>query len=109
VLASATAEAGRKLGEIKNGVNAKDDVRLGSPATDGDGRAAVKVTARNTVDSAKSFAVQVNFTDPSGNLLDVVVVTVDNVAAGATGDATATSNRKLTGDVRAAVGRAVRH
>ncbi len=57
----------------------------------------------------RSFAVQVNFTDKSGNLLDVTVVTVKDVAAGASGEGTATSNRKLTGDVHAAVGSALRY
>ncbi|MEU1405469.1 hypothetical protein ABZ471_24445 [Streptomyces sp. NPDC005728] len=108
-LASASAQAREKLDAFKDGVKAKDDVTLGSPTTGSDDRATVEVTAKNTADSAKSFAVQVNFTDPSGNLLDVVVVTVDNVAAGASGEATARSNRKLTGDVRAEVGSALRH
>ncbi|MEU6775073.1 hypothetical protein [Streptomyces sp. NPDC046759] len=108
-LASASAEARRKLDEAKNGVNAKDEVTLGAAAIAGDGRATAKVTAKNTADSAKSFAVQVNFTDKSGNLLDVVVVTVKDVAAGASGEGTARSNRKLTGEVRAVVGTALRY
>ncbi|MCZ0987635.1 FxLYD domain-containing protein [Streptomyces diastatochromogenes] len=108
-LASASAEAKQKLEGIKNGVKAKDDVTLGAPAPDSAGKATVKVTAKNTADSAKSFAVQVNFTDKSGNLLDVTVVTVKDVAAGASGEATATSNRKLTGEVHAVVGSALRY
>ncbi|MEV5238947.1 hypothetical protein AB0K89_07520 [Streptomyces cinnamoneus] len=108
-LASATAEAQQKLDEVKNGVAAKDEVRLGTPTTGGDGRATVKVTAHNTADSAKSFAVLVKFTDKDGNLLDVTVVTVPDVAAKADGEATATGTRKLSGDVRAEVGSAVRY
>ncbi|MEU9988916.1 hypothetical protein AB0E10_19380 [Streptomyces sp. NPDC048045] len=108
-LASASAQAKQKLEGVKNGVKAKDDVTLGTVAVGGDGKATAKVTAKNTADSAKSFAVQVNFTDKSGNLLDVTVVTVTNVAAGASGDGTATSNRKLSGDVHAAVGSALRY
>ncbi|GGV97173.1 hypothetical protein GCM10015535_68080 [Streptomyces gelaticus] len=108
-VASATAAAGEKLNSFKNGVNAKSDVGLGRPSTDGDGRATVKVTVKNSSDSAKSYAVQVNFRDASGNLLDTVVVTVDGVAAKASKDATARSNRKLSGDVKAEVGRALRH
>lgn len=34
--ASATAEVGRKLDGIENGVDAKDDVKLGTPTADGD-------------------------------------------------------------------------
>ncbi|MER6036388.1 MULTISPECIES: hypothetical protein [unclassified Streptomyces] len=108
-LASASAEAKQKLDGVKNGVKAKDDVTLGTTATGSDGKATVKVSARNTASSAKSFAVQVNFADAHGNLLDVTVVTVKDVAAGATGDATAQSHRKLTGDVHATVNAAVRY
>ncbi|MFJ9814193.1 hypothetical protein ACIRU3_02785 [Streptomyces sp. NPDC101151] len=108
-LASASAEAKQKLDGVKNGVKAKDDVTLGAPTPGSDGRAEVRVTAKNTADSAKSFAVQVNFTDKGGNLQDVVVVTVKDVAAGATGEATAASHRKLSGDVHAVVGSALRY
>lgn len=106
--ASATAEAGRRLDEIKGGVNAKNSVKLGTPATDGD-RTTVEVTAHNTADSEKSFAVQVNFTDQSGKLLDAVVVTVSDVPAGDSGKGTARSNRQLSGEVKAEVARAVRY
>jgi hypothetical protein len=108
-LASASAEVGRRLSEVKNGVDAKDDVKLGKVTTDSDGHAVVTVTARNTADSAKSFAVQISYQDKSGNLLDMVVTTVKNVAAGKSANATARSNRKLSGDVRAKVGIAVRY
>ncbi|ANP56486.1 hypothetical protein AVL59_13675 [Streptomyces griseochromogenes] len=108
-LASASAEAKRKLDEAKGGVNAKDDVSLGTVATGNGAKATVKVTAKNTAGSAKSFAVQVNFTDKSGNLLDVTVVTLKDVAAGASGEGTAGSNRDLTGEVKAAVGTALRY
>ncbi|MFJ9542856.1 hypothetical protein ACIRPX_37195 [Streptomyces sp. NPDC101225] len=107
-LASATASAGRKLDELKDGIDAKDEVRLGTPTTD-NGRAAVTVTARNSASSTKSFAVQVNFTDSGGNLLDAVVVTVSDVPAGTSGRATARSNRSLSGQVKAEVARALRY
>ncbi|MFJ7151342.1 hypothetical protein ACIQVT_24645 [Streptomyces sp. NPDC100445] len=108
-LASASAEAKRRLDEAKGGVKAKDDVTLGTVTTGGDGKAMVKVTAKNTANSAKSFAVQINFTDKNGNLLDVTVVTLDKVAAGASGNATAASHRKLTNGVKADVGSALRY
>ncbi|MEU3352844.1 hypothetical protein [Streptomyces sp. NPDC037389] len=108
-LASASAEARRKLDEIKGGVDVKGDVKLGKVTTDGDGSASAQLTADNKASSAKSFAAQVNFTDPGGNLLDTAVVTVPDVPAGKSGTATARSNRKLSGDVRAEVARAVRH
>ncbi|MFP3989026.1 FxLYD domain-containing protein [Streptomyces sp. E11-3] len=105
----AASTAQRKLDDIKGGVNAKDAVRLGSTGTDGDGRTTVPVTAENTEGSQKSFAVQVNFRDEGGNLLDAVVVTVSDVPAGQSGEATARSSRKLSGEVKAEVGAALRH
>ncbi|WP_239015506.1 hypothetical protein [Streptomyces sp. CdTB01] len=108
-LASASAEARRRLDEVKNGINAKDEVSLGAPASAGDGRITVPVTVHNTANSAKSFVVQVSFNDSKGNLLDTCVVTVDSVAAGKDGNATARSNRKLSGPVRAEVARALRY
>ncbi|MFB8756584.1 FxLYD domain-containing protein [Streptomyces sp. NPDC059852] len=107
--ASATAEAGRALDEIKGGVNAKGAVRVGGTTTDSDGRAEAEITVENTTDATKSFAVQVDFKDEDGNLLDAAVVTVSDVAAGATGKGTARSNRDLGGQVRAEVARAVRY
>ena len=107
-LASASAEAGRRLDEVKGGLDAKDAVRLGSPRTD-DGRAAVQVTAENSASSTKSFAVQVNFEDAGGNVLDTVVVTLSDVPAGRSGQATARSNRTLSGQVKADVARALRY
>ncbi|MEO3972544.1 hypothetical protein [Streptomyces sp. CAU 1734] len=108
-VASATAAAGKKLEDIKGGVDVKDAVTLGSPGKSSDGRATVPVKVKNTADSAKTFAVQVNFRDSGGNLLDAVVVTIDGVAAGKSGDGTARSNRSLSGDVRTEVGTAVRY
>ncbi|MFF1642850.1 hypothetical protein [Streptomyces sp. NPDC058249] len=109
-LASATAEAGRKFGEFKNGVDAKGDVKLDDHVTtDSAGRSTVKVTVTNSASSTKSYLVQVDFRDKDGNLLDAAVVTLGDVAAGASKDATARSTRTLSGDVTAGVARAVRH
>ncbi|MFI1925513.1 MULTISPECIES: FxLYD domain-containing protein [unclassified Streptomyces] len=107
--ASASASASRELDEIKDGVDVKSDVKLGTPDTDQDGRATVEVTVTNTTDASKSFAVQIDFTDSSGNRLDTVVTTVSDVAAGKTGKETAHSNRTLSGQVKTAVARAVRY
>ncbi|MFE7094114.1 hypothetical protein [Streptomyces erythrochromogenes] len=106
---SAAAVAKDKLGEVKNGVNAKDQVSLGTVATDADGYATVPVTVRNTDDATKSFAVQVEFKDESGNLVDTVVVTVSDVAAKGTGQGTARSTHKLSGTVTAQTGTALRY
>ncbi|AXE87323.1 hypothetical protein [Streptomyces sp. Go-475] len=106
---SATAEAGRRLDDIKDGIDVKHDVRLGSVGVGSDGRARVEVTVANTDDTARSFAVQVEFTDPGGGLLDTVVVTVDDVPAGGSGTVTARGTHALSGEVRAEVARALRY
>ncbi|WP_228387067.1 hypothetical protein [Streptomyces katsurahamanus] len=108
-VASASASAKAKLAAVKDGVNAKGEVRLGSPKEESDGRRTVEVTAANKADAAKSFVVQVDFRDGGGNLLDTVVVTIADVAAGKSGTATARSNRALSGEVKTEVGRALRH
>ncbi|MGW2486381.1 FxLYD domain-containing protein [Streptomyces sp. NPDC001606] len=108
-LASATAEARRKLDSVKGGIDAKDDVKLGAVGTDSAGRSTVTVTAHNTADATKSFAVQVVFRDTGGNLLDTVVVTVRDVAAGASATGTARSTHTLSGGVKAEVGTALRY
>jgi hypothetical protein len=106
--ASATAKVGRELDAIKGGVDVKGDVKLGTPGADG-GRSTVEVTVANSADSTKSFAVQIDFDDSSGNRLDTVLVTVSDVPAGKTGKAAARSNRTLSGDVKTEVARAVRY
>ncbi|MFF5496046.1 hypothetical protein [Streptomyces aquilus] len=108
VFASATAEAGKKFDDVKNGVDVKDDVTLGTPRTGSDGRTTVEITVRNTADSQRSFLVQVNFKD-GGDLADAAAVTVSDVPAGGTRKATARSNRELSGTVRTEVARAVRY
>ncbi|MEU3662122.1 FxLYD domain-containing protein [Streptomyces sp. NPDC032940] len=108
-LASATAEAERWLEDITSGADVTGDVEAAAPRTDADGRTTVEITVRNTADSTKSFAVQLNLTNPGGTLLDTVVVTVDDVPAGESGRATARSSHDLSGDVRAAVAHAVRY
>lgn len=108
-LASAKADAQYRIDEIKGGIDVKEDVRLGEPVTAGNGRTTVPVTVDNTADAQKSFAVQVDFTDQGGKLLDTAVVTVGDVAAGKTGKADAHSTHDLTGQVRTVVHRAVRY
>ncbi|WP_405870911.1 MULTISPECIES: hypothetical protein [unclassified Streptomyces] len=107
-VSEATAAAGRQLDEIKDGLDVKGAATVGTPDTKS-GRAAVEVTVDNTTGSTKSFAVQVDFTDWDGNTLDAVVVTVSDVPAGKSGTGTARSNRKLAGEVKAEVARAIRY
>ncbi|WP_411103286.1 hypothetical protein [Streptomyces sp. cmx-4-9] len=107
--ASAAAVAKDKMGEIKDGADAKDEVTLGAPATDGDGYTTVPVTVQNTDASKKSFAVQVDLKDESGNRLDTVVVTVSDVPGKGSGQGTARSTHKLSGTVSAQTGKALRY
>ncbi|CAM5480468.1 hypothetical protein ACFUV2_05115 [Streptomyces pilosus] len=106
---SATAEAGRRFEDFTRNLDAKDDVTLGSPDVPASGRASVGVTVRNTDDSARSFLVQIDFRDAGGDLVDVALVTVDDVPAGESARATARSTHDLPSDARPEVARAVRH
>ncbi|MFF5701471.1 hypothetical protein ACFY7H_03005 [Streptomyces sp. NPDC012794] len=119
-VSSAAAEAGRaaesaaavakdKLAEVKDGVDAKDQVTLGTVTKDADGRTSVPVTVRNTDEGQKSFAVQVEFEDEGGKILDTVVVTVADVAGGGTGRGAARSTHELSGTVKARTGTALRY
>ncbi|MGW5046795.1 hypothetical protein [Streptomyces griseoluteus] len=108
-VASATAEAKRKLDQVKGGMDAKKDVSVGKVTTGKGNVPTAEVSAKNTTGEKKSFTVQVNFRDAKGDLQDTVIVNIDDVAAGATGRATARSHRELSGDIRADVGAALRH
>ncbi|MEV0414303.1 hypothetical protein AB0I68_26730 [Streptomyces sp. NPDC050448] len=108
-LSAAAAEAKKKLDSVKDGADAKSDVRLGTPSKDADGHITVPVTVSNQAADKKSFAVQVNFRDTGGNLLDTVVVTISDVAPGAAGQGAARSTRGLSGNVKADTGTALRY
>ncbi|MFH0175920.1 hypothetical protein [Streptomyces cacaoi] len=90
------------------GLDAKADVTLGSVATGSDGKAEVPVTIANHDSKSRSYIIVVNFEDQSGNLADVVVLDVPEIAAGKTAKATARSNRDLT-DVTTQVRDALRY
>ncbi|MFE1251906.1 hypothetical protein [Streptomyces sp. NPDC058735] len=106
---SAAAEAQRRLDDIQNGVDVKDDVRTSAPVTGADGRVRTEVSVRNTDDSARSFAVQVDFKDAGNQLVDTVIVTVDHVQPGQSATATARSTHDLSGGIRTEVARAIRY
>ncbi|MET8960474.1 hypothetical protein ACWEQ2_12295 [Streptomyces sp. NPDC004096] len=108
-LASASAEAGRKLDRIKGGAHAKADVKLGATADGSGGHKAAPVTVTNPTSESRTYAVQVNFKNTKGDLLDTVVVTVPDVPGGGSKNATALSNRELSGAVTTSVARAVRY
>ncbi|WP_344548648.1 hypothetical protein [Streptomyces spororaveus] len=98
-----------KLAEVKGGIDAKDQVSLGTVTTDSSGYTTVPVTVQNTDDATKSFAVQVEFKDEAGNLVDTVVVTITDVSGKGTGQGSARSTHKLSGTVTAQTGTALRY
>ncbi|MFD8598882.1 hypothetical protein ACFV1L_28155 [Kitasatospora sp. NPDC059646] len=106
---SAAAAASSALASVKGGLNAKDDVAVGAATTGSDGKAEATLTVTNHGSQPGKYTIQVNFDDASGNLLDATVVSVPEVAAGATSQATARSNRSLNGPVTAVVANALRY
>ncbi|WP_433546586.1 hypothetical protein ACQPZG_16930 [Streptomyces sp. CA-294286] len=106
--ASASASASARMNEVKDGKDAKDEVETGDVKADGD-RSTVEVTASNKKEEKQSYVVQVNFRDEGGNLLDAVVVNLKDVDAGKEAKATARSNRSLQGEIKAEIGKALRH
>ncbi|MFF7813102.1 hypothetical protein ACFZCF_14485 [Streptomyces sp. NPDC007945] len=105
----AVEKAEKQMAEVKNGVDAKDQVTLGDPTTDADGRTTVPLTVKNTDGATRSFAVQVRFEDGDGKLVDAVVVTLSDVPAGKPGEGTARSTHKLSGTVTPTVASALRY
>ncbi|MER6999784.1 hypothetical protein [Streptomyces sp. NPDC000410] len=98
-----------QMAEVRDGINAKGDVRAGPTEVDKDGRTTAMITATNTTEKAADYTIQVNFRDPDGNLLDAVVLTIDAVPSGGSQAGTARSNRDLSGTTTAEIARALRH
>ncbi|MFD8479791.1 hypothetical protein [Kitasatospora sp. NPDC059673] len=107
--ASAQAAASSALASVKGGLNVKGDVTLGTVTTESDGKLSVPVTVTNHGSQAGKYVIQVNFDDASGNLLDATVLSVPEVAPGATAQATAHSNRSLNAPVTPVVANALRY
>ncbi|GJF28659.1 hypothetical protein KNE206_13590 [Kitasatospora sp. NE20-6] len=108
-VASAEAAASSAVAAVKGGLDADEDVELGDPVTGSDGRTDVPITVTNHASQGYRYTLQIDFEDASGNRLDTVVVNVPEVAAGASAQATARSNRTLSGDVKVSVARALRY
>ncbi|MFE5582162.1 FxLYD domain-containing protein [Kitasatospora sp. NPDC056531] len=115
-IASAEAEASAAISAassavagIKGGLDAKADVAVGAVTIGSDGKAQAKLTVTNHGQQSYRYVIQLNFTDGSGKLLDATAVTVQDVAAGQSAQATARSHLDLSGTVKAEVGNAVRY
>ncbi|MET8699062.1 FxLYD domain-containing protein [Kitasatospora sp. NPDC004723] len=107
-VSSAQAKASSAIAGIKGGLDAKGDVALGAVSF-ANGKAETTLTVTNHGQDTSRYVIQVNFTDDSGNVLDVTAVTVPDLAAGQKTEAKATSNRDLSGSVKVAVANAVRY
>ncbi|MFD3941423.1 hypothetical protein [Streptomyces sp. NPDC058579] len=112
IVSSATAAvasaAEEKMNQVKDGVNATEEVKAGATETDGD-RTTAEITATNPQDKNADYTVMVNFRDDGGNLLDAVVLNIDGVEPGKSKTGTARSNRTLSGTTTAEVAQALRH
>ncbi|MFI6155826.1 FxLYD domain-containing protein [Kitasatospora sp. NPDC051170] len=106
---AAVSAASSAIEGIKGGLDAKGDVALGAVTTGSDGKAQAALTVTNHGQQSYRYVIQVNFTDESGKVLDAAAVTVNDVAAGQSAQATARSNRDLSGTVKAEVANAVRY
>ncbi|MFF7988415.1 FxLYD domain-containing protein [Kitasatospora xanthocidica] len=106
---AAVSEASSALAGVKGGLDAKADVAAGEVTTGSDGKPQVQLTVTNHGQQSYRYVIQVNFTDGSGTVLDATAVTVQDVAAGQSAQATAHGNRDLSGTVKAEVANALRY
>ncbi|MGW2372044.1 FxLYD domain-containing protein [Kitasatospora sp. NPDC001683] len=105
----AVASASSAIAGIKGGLDAKGDVTVGAVTTGTDGRTLAQLTVTNHGQQSYRYLIQVNFTDENGKVLDATAVTVQDLAAGQSVQATARSNMTLAGRVKADVANAVRY
>ncbi|MFB7663309.1 hypothetical protein ACFC1R_05070 [Kitasatospora sp. NPDC056138] len=108
-IASARAAASSALAGVKGGLDAREDVTIGEVVTGSDDRTDAPLTITNHQSTPGRYTIEVDFKDQSGKLLDAVVVSVPELAPGATTDAAARSHRELSGPVTAEVGAALRY
>ncbi|OPF83079.1 hypothetical protein VT50_0204985 [Streptomyces antioxidans] len=108
-IASARASAQAELDKIKGGSQAKREVKVGRVSRDGAGRAVAPLTVTNAGKHPAGYAIEINFRDASGDLVDAVVLRLPKVAPNQPTPATARSHRKLTGRITANVGTALRY
>ncbi|OEJ24555.1 hypothetical protein AR457_08450 [Streptomyces agglomeratus] len=82
--ARANQAAAAQLKKVSGGGNAKADVSLtGKPRAQTGGLLAVVVTITNRTDQEASYAIQVDFTDPSGKVVESRFVGAEDLAPGA--------------------------
>ncbi|MFF2116286.1 FxLYD domain-containing protein [Kitasatospora sp. NPDC058184] len=106
---AAVSAASSAVAGIKGGLDAKGDVAVGAVSTGSDGKPQVSLTVTNHGQQSYRYVIQLDFTDESGKVLDATAVTVQDVAAGQSAQATGHANRDLSGTVKAEVANAVRY
>ncbi len=106
---AAASAASSALGSIKDSISATSDVKAAAPVTASDGRTTSELTVTNPTSDKHTYTISVSFKNKDGSLLDVVVVTVSDVAAHGTAQATARSTHDINGATSAEVTAAVRH
>ncbi|MEV0527136.1 FxLYD domain-containing protein [Streptomyces sp. NPDC050439] len=108
-VSSATEAASSKMAEVKDGVDAKGDVKVDGPTKSEDDRTTAAITATNPKDKKADYTISVNFRDGDGNLLDTAVLNITDVEPGKSKSGTARSNRSLSGTPKAEISKALRH
>ncbi|MEU3568982.1 FxLYD domain-containing protein [Kitasatospora sp. NPDC036755] len=106
---AAVSAASSAVAGVKGGLDAKGDVALGAVTTGSDGKPQVPLTVTNHGQQSYRYVIQLNFTDESGKVVDATAVTVQDVAAGQSAQATGHANRNLSGTVKAEVANAIRY
>ncbi|KIQ65683.1 hypothetical protein TR51_17965 [Kitasatospora griseola] len=93
-LAAGREKARQVLATVPDAGNALGDVTLtGIPTQVTGNLTAAKVTVTNSTQETRSYAIQVDFTDGSGQTVDSTVVGVENLAPGATENPVAFSTK----------------
>lgn len=105
----ASEAASSAIAKIKGGVDATADVGAGAVTIDSDGKAESVLKVTNPTSEVHDYTVSVTFHDAGGGLVDATAVTVSQVPANGSKDATAKSNRKLSGTITVKVTAAIRH
>ncbi|MFD8281016.1 hypothetical protein ACFV47_17725 [Streptomyces solisilvae] len=108
-IASARASAQAQLDKIKGGSQARREVKAGRVTHDSAGRALAPLTVTNGGRHTAGYAVEVNFRNASGDLVDAVLLRLTKVPPNKPTRPTARSHRRLTGRITAQVGTAVRY
>ncbi|MEV5170906.1 hypothetical protein AB0L10_07425 [Streptomyces flaveolus] len=106
----ARAEAQKQLAKVKGRGNATNDVSMtGVPLSQTNNVRALLVTMTNRTDKPASFAVQVDFSDSHGKVVETVVVGAQNVKPGQKAERYAISHKPPEPHLTAELAKAQRY